>query len=271
MKRFERFGVVAQGNSVEQTCKHLFATISQSISQLHKYDGIKLSHESGRSLDIANMENILLLEHLEIPHPFPNPRKCVSIGAKLAEDYLFGDWRKAYFRFGETLDEAQCREQLSWVDEFRSGLLLALIVNDSEIAKTLSSYLEGVVREADPDEDGDYLTLLAHLISGEPSTKYPGLLAQIEHGRRKQPRLLLKAALAWEEQDGFEFQKALIEVIKHFRSKNFDPKSFVHSASVDGSILWNLARLSGLKFEPLREELMEYIITDKSLSHSDSR
>ena len=81
----------------------------------------------------------------------------------------------------------------------------------------------------------------------------------IARGSRRRPKMLLAAAEALLAGNPVEMSKALTAYLRHYRQREIRPNRVDFGVSLDGTILWHLARRRQLPAPELSEDLMALI------------
>jgi hypothetical protein len=187
----------------------------------------------------------------------------------IALDYFFGPWRDAYHFYAKPWDRVQCRRRLEWVAAYREGLLCALLLDDGAAVLRLADWPGPDVNRKDLDftpADMDYYILMARHLKGSPTPESPKLVASIEGGTKQRAKKLLKALQAIEACDSPRFGASLTRYLKHFWGYEAELDELGRSVSMDGSILWQVARRAGLRLPALAIEQQDLIVTQQCLT-----
>lgn len=264
MKRLERVGVF------RETPEYFRATADAIAAERGSYGDFSnpsQDQDARRTFDLLGCVDALLLQHFEIDHHLGATRPYADKAAELAVDYFFGPWRDAY-KFGRrTLKRRQCRKELEWVRYYRFGLLAALLIDDDQAVSRLAEWPDVDVNKTDLDDspaDLDYQIVLAYHLLGKPAAKGKKLVAGIEAGTKRRPKLLLSAFLALQGGDLEGFSAALIKYLQYYRRHEAELDQLDLSVSLDGSILRLVARRAGLPVPDLTEEWMDRLVTAES-------
>lgn len=208
---------------------------------------------------------------LEIPFDF-RPAHLRNI-YPIVQDYFFGRWRASHSQFGyDHLDEQGCRQNLEWYGTYKMSLATSLLLGDIPIARRLSEYpdIDCGYQYCEPFSQEDLLEaiLMARWLSHRTKGDETAIQDQIEKSRRRRPKLLLRCLQAIRNGDGDSLAAGLRDYMKHFMKFERDV-SLLFLVSVDGTILWNLASLNGLRLPELPVELSDAILTPQSIGAED--
>ncbi len=106
--------------------------------------------------------------------------------------------------------------------------------------------------------DNKYHTYLAMRLRGDAAAKFEPVAKTIRAGKRPRAALLLEAADALLAGDAPLFAEKLKHIVRNWR-KTIEPKSF-RVISIEGSILWHVARRRGLELPELPEKLSDLVL-----------
>lgn len=253
MRRFDRLQLV---ESQPWSVKYLIESIRQRqsfVKNLPPPSRLEVLDE--QILYVENGFDVLLLTHLELQHPF-NPVDVVRAGVD------------ATILWVRSWAHHESRRELPWIDAVATGMLLALCIGDEGAIQSLASFSETDLCMDELDykpADAFYHMVLARLIRGAELDGCRSLVDEIERGRSRRAKLLLKAVIPLFAGESRAFHKSLLAYMEYFQKREFDRTVFVRCTSVEGAILWNLAATRGLELEPLDLQLMDLIITPASL------
>jgi hypothetical protein len=182
--------------------------------------------------------------------------------------YLFGPWREKFPLGREVLNRKQARAKLTWITHYRDALPMALSLSDWESADRL---LEWPGPDLNDDqgfdlnltaEDNAYQIWLAMRLRGESGSKVDARRDLIARRSRPRPKLLALAADALFAEKPDQFAKTLADYLTYYRQREIDlrrdPGMRVvwQGISLDGTVLWHLARRRELGKIKLPKELM---------------
>ncbi len=212
--------------------------------------------------------HVALFSHFGVDHVYVPTSEYVRLGIDGAIDFFFGDWRDGFEIFpGKALTVDQCRKEISWFDPLRGGLVLALLMDDEESAKTICEYpgADAVQQEIDgATEDHEFFLLLAGYLRGASLDELKASSDVIESGRRRRPKHWLNILRAIDNGQVEEVTKALKQYLTYFRQTEQNAEYFIEAISLDASILWNLARIRGLEIAELSVEDWDVVMTPES-------
>jgi len=266
VKRWERVGVFKE---FPDRFQGIIEVIEEDWGPIGDYSNPDHDQNARRTGDLDTCMCAVLLQHFEVAHPLGEVRAYAERIVAMTLDYFFGPWRDAYhFYPKKPWNRAQCRKRLEWVKSYREGLLCALLLDDREAALRLADWPGPDVNRKDLDftpADIDYYILQARHLKGSPTSESKRLVASIQAGPRRRANKLLTALQAIEAGDASRFEAALTGYLKHFWSYEAELDELGRSVSMDGSILWHVARRAGLA---LPAERMDLIVTQQSIAGS---
>lgn len=187
---------------------------------------------------------------------------------EISLDYFYG----AYLddpRWAEQMAKVPENEGLPWVEVFRNGLLFCLLSEDEQSLQRLATWI-------DPDlpfdetsfllslQDNSYYKLLAFYLSNQASVDQD-LTAMIENSRKRRPKLLLSCLQAIETDDKQAVVLRLQQFLDYFLKTELDSSGFRTFFSIEGTILWHVAKQNGMNISELSDKQMALIITRESL------
>ena len=265
MKRYERLGWTESERSS-------FRYVVEGIESGQRKFGVKDTSIVPADIGASQVDDCFcatVLQHLEADHPFASIKQFVADGVQIALDYFWGDWRDSLYYCGETIGREECRRKLQWIDTYSEGLLLSLLLNGGDATEKLTGWPGADLADKDEvgykPEDAYYHVLLAHIIRGIEPAEYSTLVDRIRNSRRRRAKLLLKAALDMAAGEEQEFFNSLKSYLQYFLKSEFDPTVFVRLVSIEGSILWNYAKLRGRVIESFGQSLQDLIVTPESI------
>jgi hypothetical protein len=204
------------------------------------------------------------LEAIPPGHAYADWRKLAAEAGSLAEHYLYGGWREGYREFPNSnrLTAAEARRELPWIDPYREGLLLALLSDDE---RALARIVAWPAEDLPVDDgtldltgmDNKYHVWLAGRLRGEGMDDLAGV---IRAGKRARAVLLLETAEAVFAGDGAGAAKRLKKLGGNFRKSGFRTNRMDASVSVEGTILWHVARRRGMTLGGLTAGVMDLIV-----------
>jgi hypothetical protein len=199
-------------------------------------------------------------------HEFSDVAAQARAGAARALEYFHGDWREGYrvFYYSEPMTREQTRAKLGWIEPYREGLLMALCVDDEPTIRRLIDWPDADL----PVDDGAWnLTAgdnlaqiaLACRLRGEPETKVTQVVKRLQASKRKRVSVFWSAAVAILENESREFAASLKQLCD-LCWKQAPEKDRLLRPHVDGSILWHLARRTGIALPNLPERSLDRIV-----------
>lgn len=222
--------------------------------------------------DISVFTGIVFLHHLQAPNP-PGEGGAVFArkAAQVSVRYFFGDWRKAYATGGERWNEAECRRRWNWYDEYRCGLLCALVVDEEPALAEILRWPEedlphdGGAWDA-PREENYFQSLLALTLRQANAAGQQRLREQIVGGRRVRPKLLVQGLDAIYLDDASGFLHVLEKLLAYHLKHEFQPDNDFRAILHEGSILFHVARRRGVTLPPLPANLQDRIVTAETIA-----
>lgn len=212
---------------------------------------------------------LAVLGHLEVipadMRPWTDWRRYAIEAGVLAEHYFYGDWRESYRRFSyETpMTREEARRKLPWIDAYRAGLLLALLVDDERGIDRVTSWPGGDL----PADEGTFdlpaayaqyhIHLARALRTGTASSGASFADLRRPGGRVRPLAEAVDAALTGNAE---AFGRALKEHLTGYRKSVFRLNRPDAIISIEGSILWHIARRRGLQLPDLRENQMDLVL-----------
>lgn len=261
MKRWQRLRVY--GDKPERV-QGLISNIAKKVESNEYHPDAYDSHLWFRTSECTD---IVLLQHFEIPHPFGDVTRFAQKAVDSSLEYLYGDWRDGYLYDRKRITREQTRKRLEWIVPYRRGLLFAMCLDDAERAERLAQWPDTDVHKKDLEfspADTDYHILLARYLCGKPLKDSSRLAASIKTGTRRRPKALLEALEAIEAGDPGKFSKKLERYLKGYLKSGIDPDDYETYVSMEGSLLWQTARRSGLELPSLPVELADLVVTAES-------
>lgn len=189
-------------------------------------------------------------------------------GIDSALDFFFGEWRNGLeYLPGEKLTVEDCRNTIGWLLPYRESILLTLLVDDLEAAKQISRYPGHDAIQESMDgtaELHEFYILLARYFCGSALDEQSSSVNVIESGKKRGPKLCLKVLQAIDKREAESASVTLHEYLLYFLKSEKDVGSFSGGISMNGSILWNLARIRGLPISQLSEVEKDVVVTPVS-------
>ena len=231
------------------------------------YEGTGAAQDSVRYQEIWDLHSILLLEHFQFAHPFGSVRRYAEMLVKFSREYFNAKWiDNSMTAFGCLPD--LYKKRMTWLDPFRLGVLVAIMMNDQEGVHEITSWINGEFSRDELDytqADIDYYVVLGKYLNQGVLQKF--LIDSIKNRRRKRPKYLTEMLEALAQKDSKRFAAFFIEYHKLFDKNECDKDAFLlfKNVNINGSILWNLAKLRGLEIPEFSENIMDRIITPQSI------
>jgi len=192
--------------------------------------------------------------------------KFLSEGSAIAIDFFFGDYLK---------DEKWARNQekspdggLSWFEEYRDGLFLSMISENTEAEAKLTGWIEPWLPRDESsylvtEHENHYHKLLAEYLKfGEIKSQH--LREEFKSCRKKRPKLLYACLTALLEKDPQSFSAALSKFLDHYLKSDFR-EAITTYFSIEASILCHIAKRAGIEPTGLNEKQTALIITRETL------
>jgi hypothetical protein len=240
--------------------------------------------------DLHNCIDIACIKHVEYESPFYDIASYLKKGAWIAFEYFWGNWRDGYqpcpkivhhpfsgepFEIPEAnrpcYSREDCRNQLSWDDEFIDGLLCAFWTNDLINITKISQWVDSDLIEDSYFEshimDAWILIILGKLIHKKTLSGSEFILDKIRNNKRRRTKLLLDIIQVIDQKNHKDFSKVIINYIKFFVKNETDPTlplRFGYMSKI-ASLLWETARYFEIELPILSEEIMDRIITRESI------
>ena len=211
------------------------------------------------------MFDALIMQHLEFKHPFDDVRGLATRCVAAAIDYLFGDWREGYNDWGTVRTAEGWRRRLPWIETYRYGLTTALILDDDEGIAQLASWPEPNSKNDDgtvdlTPQDIRYHLALARFLQDGDDRRYKRIVKPIVESSRRRPRNLLACLDAVAQGDAEESEACLTKFLRYFRKQEFVTNRVDYTISIEGSILWNVARRAGVELFDMDEPTSDMIV-----------
>ena len=217
--------------------------------------------DAARRMVISRGMDLLYIAHLEYPLRMLTLQDVVVAVISTTLDYFYGPWREAgVIVTGERVPSEEFSRRVPSLQEYRYGLVCAVLADDGEAIERLARAVGSLVQWPDVDvaESGlwrhlgprEYAVhvLLARWLAGRTPAESPELVESVRAGRGDRAKLLLKAFEALSgDREGFA--PALLEYVSYFQDYDFDGylNKYVgpEASSIEGSILWHVARRAG--------------------------
>ena len=194
-------------------------------------------------------------------------RHYAADAGAVAEGYFFGDWRVGYRRFATDppLTREKARDELPWMDPYREGLLLALFADDEAGIERVTSWPGDDL----PHDEGTldlpavyttYHVHLARLLRNAPAGELSASATKLHDKANNRAAALVAAMEAAFAGDVAALTHALRQHLTSYRKRSFRVNRMDAAISIEGSILWHVARRRGLKLPDLPEKLADLIL-----------
>ena len=245
MVRYERFNFAASVLDSRED-ERLLAKAIEEIPKDPKFPHLKYSNAIETAMDLVTRA------HLDRPPARWTVRQLLEQVVSLAVGYFSGDWRRRGPVFsGEPATPERVREKARWFGELRLGLLAALLLGDEAGGRRLCEYADFDLPLADESPARQmWVVWLAKHLSGAPVDEVHAAHAKVTSSRgvnAVKPLVAALDGLIAGEANGF--CAGLLEHMKAFRAglwKDFHYRG-AEFVSVEGSILWHLARRRGME------------------------
>jgi hypothetical protein len=207
------------------------------------------------------------LEAIPAGHKFSDVTAPLRAGVAKAIEYFHGAWREGYKEYPNSrpMTRKRTRSKLGWIDQYCEGLLLALYLDDETAIRRL---IEWPDTDLPVDDGTDNLTAednlaqiaLACRLRGEPEKKVAQIVKKLSARNRKRPIAFWTAAVAALEKKPREFADSLKQLCNLYRKLAEEQNDRIPRPHVDGTILWHLARRSGIALPDLSEWASDRIV-----------
>ena len=215
--------------------------------------------------------SLAVLGHLEaIPLDMEPPggwRHSAADAGVVAADYFFGEWRGGYRSFADDppLTRESARRELPWMDPYREALLLTLLIDDDRGIERVTSWPGDDLRHDEGTLDlpamfTTYHIHLARLLRNAPAAELAASSAKLRDQPGNRIAALLAAVEAAFTGDAAAFAKALKQHLTSYRKHTFRVGRMDAAISIEGSILWHVARRRGLALPELPEKLSDIVL-----------
>jgi hypothetical protein len=207
------------------------------------------------------------LEAIPRGHQFHDPRVAAKIAVACAVEYFHGDWREGCREsyYSDRMTRAESRKELDWIDAYRAGLLMALFLDDGTAINRLLEWPDTDL----PVDDGTMdLTAadnhvhiaLALAVRDEPKAKVAELAGRVESSKRKRAVAFWTTTQSILDGDASAFETRFKELVALYRKSGFETNCVESVVHMDGSILWHVARRSGLALPEFPDKTMDMIL-----------
>jgi hypothetical protein len=253
-----------------------------SISDL---DQIRRNIQSGRELlqrdDIADdchgmvrhyaltdiyME--LLVLHSSLPWERPAVRVAVDLLHAVAE-YFFGSWQNSAAGQREA-------KGMPWRYAFLCGCLASLLLDDTPLLVRFSEWVNLPRRPSDggpPFSGGEentpfYYALASTAADGFAHAGAAGI-RRVKRSRTTECELLLHGLRSIVEKDGGSVREVLNDHARLFMADHYQRGNIISIASLDASVLYNLAISRGIEVLKLSEPAADIIVRPQTIGLSE--
>jgi hypothetical protein len=250
------------------------------ISDLQKYlpklNEIQLRQsvalEGQMAFELNMCMELAAIKHIQYEKlPFNDIAPYIITGTKIAIEYFYGDWREAYQIYPASLYNRQdCRKHLTWDEEFVRGALYALWTDNKDALNKITNYLDDDLVDFGmfdcSESDAWFYVLLGKFLQKQSLQKNIHITKIIREKSRRRAKLLLEI-LESMENNSEQFCDKVSKYIKYFIKNEIDTESgaAAHHLSPIASLLWEVARYFEIELPILPEEIMDRIITRKSI------
>jgi hypothetical protein len=256
--------------------------IKEDLAELGNYDNKIGQIRSWRYSDLTNCACTFYAKHCELDLPDINLEELGQTCGRLAIEYFFGDWREGYadrapdggismYWDEEKWSREKCRKKMDWIRGFHRSLLCTLLIDNIDFARHIAKWVDEdlwdtYLNEDSTVEDVYYFTILGKIICGESWEICTSITEKILKSHRRRPKLLLDVLESIVKKDDIAFEKTIHKYLKHFLKNEIKIDGWYEGViSIYASVLWNYARLEGIKLPLFSEEIMDRIITPQSV------
>ncbi len=199
-------------------------------------------------------------------HRHHDYRIPARMGAAKLVELCHGDWRDGYREWpdSEPMTRAQSRTRLGWIDDYRRGLLMALLVDESKAIRRIVEWPDTDLMVDDGSwdltaADNDVQIALAFALRGERGTRLKRLVEKIRSSKRKRAMTFWAAVEAIVAGDAKGFARHLREATALYQKSGFSTNG-VEAVHIEGSILWHVARRAKLTLPELPQRTQDLIL-----------
>lgn len=178
----------------------------------------------------------------------------IPVGSALAVDYFCGPWRDAYQPWDDDettiWDRKTCRAEFQWVDPYRDGLICAFYIDDRAAVMKILSYTAGGALGEDEGtldrtaDDCAFYELLGAYGVGDTSLMQRQLDV-VRNSKRRRVKLLTAMFESMLGGDAKIFAKATNKYLAGYMKTEHRTNRLDAAISLDGTIMWHLAKLAG--------------------------
>lgn len=182
--------------------------------------------------------------------------------ASAAIDYFYGNWRNEALTDEKTIDPVWWKRFASWIDELRASLLWSTCLKQWDKVAEIAKYPTPECVEYLSIKVNPYLAYylcLAVVVRGEKLDQYQKYVEIVERGSRQKEKLMIEVLKAIDTQDKNAFDKAFQEYLKYYKKREFPKEVFDEKVTIDGTILYNIAKHDGLSVE-FPEEYIDFYV-----------
>ena len=228
-----------------------------------------------RTMDVAEYALLACLHHLELEDvPGSSGYFCANRGAAISLDYFFGPWRETHFaenRKKEKPSVVLCRQRLDWINTFVGGLFCASITQDANCMGQLWKWADDDLKfdegSWDYSVEANYFYIFLGLLKqGRKPEVQLRLRQSIVEGKATGPKIWLEAIDSIADRDTKTFSFVITKLLDYHLKNEFCDNNPMRAVLVNGTIFWELARMSGMKLPQLSVEIGNRIITKETVS-----
>jgi hypothetical protein len=219
----------------------------------------------------AALMTLRFLEAVPPGYALPASSELAAITASEAQRYFSDSWREGCLVWPghphRTAAQMRTDEYMGWYRHYRHGLLAVLAGDHDAVLTDLLRWpdtdlpLDDESGDATSSDNKVHIYLATRLRTGGAEDAKTTELAQaVRTAKRPRAAGVLQAAEALFAGDAKAFQKGLERVLTQWRDKSLDKTRPERADSVDGSILWHLARRHGLALPKLPQRLEDVVL-----------
>jgi hypothetical protein len=208
---------------------------------------------------------LFLLDELEdvgVEVQMMHAAQCIE----LTFQHFFGNWRNVELKWqGRKVTPETARKKLPWMQIWKAAAVCGLSTEGVALFSKVVDYVEDdlgfdeATRDFDK-ADNKYEVLVSRFIRGKALTDSPRLVKLIREGKGRRPRMLLDVLEAVEAGDSDAMGKRLAAYLAYFRKTEFRTNRLDCTLSMEGSVLWHLARRKGMKLPKMKQADMDHIV-----------
>ena len=218
-----------------------------------------------RLRDMQISINVAVFRHLGYDIPDGDIDRIVKVGPAIAIDYFYG----TYFDNRDGFPRAMGKRSGGWLEVYRNGLLLALILCDEETVCKLTDWIDPTLPFDETSHiltvhDNNYHKLLAEFLRPWDAISH-NLRESFTQCKLKRPKLLLDCLGSICANDSVKFSSSLADFLIYYKKTQFNKGGFDSLFSIEGSILWHVANRAGIDLKELSQKQSALIMNRESL------